>query len=78
MHDGDRHYEQQEHSRSFYTEPEYLFTAASALLEFSHNQQYTMPYMFGKKHQRNLRIFTAVLTVLIIVSMIAAYFSILI
>ena len=34
--------------------------------------------MFGKKHQRNLRIFTAVLTILIIASMIAAYFSILI
>jgi hypothetical protein len=34
--------------------------------------------MYGKNHQRYLRIFTAVLGVVVIMSMLAAYFSLLI
>ncbi len=55
-------------------------TAASALFELAHIC-YCSSYMFGndrKKRQRNLQIFTTVLAVLVIVSMVLSYFSLLV
>jgi hypothetical protein len=50
---------------------------APVLFELPH-MWYCTSYMFGKNHKRNLQIMTAILGIVVIVSMILSYFSLLV